>query len=256
MRIVVLTALTAAISLTAQAGKPGSGSSSRCTDTYVSFTIADYQTGMSSDNVVGKSYGNIYANGVNGVIARFNCDGDSAELSGDTVRSSYLNLGTALDGKAPSWAGSPAPIAFFNIPFGNCFNNADPTTCSHFTTYLKLTMGAPNTGSYFDMENASTSAGGLQSPASGVNNPCATAQVEVTYYPAGTPAATVPVPTPPAPSTGTGAPNTWYVVPLSSLSSCGAAPTPLYIGTLYSGQTKTQDIVGQFNIPFQILIQQ
>ena len=101
MKTVWLTLLAASLSFSAQGGKSG------CTDAPVTFTVIDNNPGMSSDG------NGPYLNGQNGVIARLNCDGDSAELSG--TRFVYLSLSLLVDGTAPAWTTSPGPVSFFNI---------------------------------------------------------------------------------------------------------------------------------------------
>lgn len=250
MRTVLMAMLAAGLCVSVQAGKPGGGGGGGCTTSPpVNFTVVDYNPGIASDG------GGQYVSGVSGVIGRLNCNGDSAELSG--ARHTFLNLGTPLDGKSPSWSGSPGPISFFNIPFGNCFNNGAPN-CPSFLTYLKVVMLSPASG-FFNMENSTGAVGGLQAPSGGMNSPCMTAQVQVTHYDAGTypgtPAAAIPVPSAPAASSNTGAPETWYVAPVASLSSCGSEPAPLYPGTLYGSQIKATSVIGQFSTPFVIVVQ-
>jgi hypothetical protein len=233
MKAVYLTLLAAGLSLSAQGGK------SSCTDAALSFTVTDNNPGMASDG------NGSYLNGANGVIARLNCDGDSAELSG--TRPVYLNLSLLVDGTAPSWTTSQAPVLFFNIPFGNYFFNAQPQAGSYsFTTYLKATMASPNTGYYFDMENPAGIASGLNAPDSGVNtSTCTTTAVNVTHYGAGTY------------QNNPGAPETWVVSPVSSPASCTGAVYAYNVGTLLKKNPhgNGQEIVGQFDLPFLIVIQ-
>jgi hypothetical protein len=219
MKIIYLAVLAAGLNLSAQAGKPPS-----CSDAAVTFTIGDDNPGMSSDGQ------GPYQNGIGGVIARLNCNGDSLELSG--ARPSILNLGTALNGTAPAWASSPAPVSFFNIPLGSLFNNAQPYPYYYsLTTYFKVTMASPNLGYFFNMENPSANIGGLQAPGSGVNTPIMTALVNVTHYPAGTYLG------------NSSAPETWIVSP---------ADPP--VGTLQSNLKGGVRSVAQFNLPFNITV--
>jgi hypothetical protein len=190
-----------------------------CTTGGANFTVADYLPGMSSDG------GGSYINSEQGVIGRINCNGQSLELSG--TRHTYLSLGTPINGTAPSWAASPAPVAFFNIPLGKFFNNAEPNpTDFSFTTYLDITMGSPNLGYYFSMQNPTESAG-LSAPTKGVNTPLVTTLVNVIHYGA--------TPT---------APETWVVTP--------ASISP--IGTLMSNLKGGLGEVGQFYLPFSITV--
>src|SRR5579872_2289036 len=101
MKMIYLAVLAAAVTLSAKGGK------SSCTDAGANFTITDQPAGspgLSSDG------GGQYVNGESGVIGRINCDGDSLELSGS--RQSLLLLGAAVNGSAPGWASSSAPVAF------------------------------------------------------------------------------------------------------------------------------------------------
>lgn len=228
-----LAVLAAGLSLSAQGGKPG------CTDAGVTFTVTvtDNNPGMSSDG------NQTYANGVGGVIARLNCDGDSAELSG--TRPVYLNLSKLLDGTAPAWTANPAPALFFNIPFGKYFNNPLPSPSSTFTTYLKVTMASPNAGYYFDMENPNADAP-LNSPDSGVNTTtCTTTLVNVVHYAAGTY------------QNNPSAPETWVVSPDSSPASCSGSVSGYNVGTLLGPKPRGNGLetVGQFDVPFLITIQ-
>jgi len=212
MKKVCLAVLAAVMSLSAQKQQT-------CTTAGANFAVADYVQGMSSDGA------GEYVNGEQGVIGRINCNGQSLELSG--TRHTYLTLGTAINGTAPSWAGSPAPVAFFNIPLGIFFNNGEPNPNNFsLTTYLDVTMGSPNLGYYFDMQNPNQSAG-LSAPMKGVNTPLVTALVSVIHY-AATPTA----------------PETWVVTP-------GSSPV---IGTLSSNLKGGLRAVGQFNLPFSITV--
>jgi hypothetical protein len=212
MKTLCLAVLVAAMSLSAQ-GKHS------CTNGGANFTIADDVPGMSSDG------GGQYINGEQGVIGRINCDGDSLELSG--TRHAYLTLGTAISGTAPSWADGQAPVAFFNIPLGQFFNNAEPNPYNFsFTTYLEITMGEPNLGYYFDMENPGANAP-LNAPSKGVNTPFSTTLVNVAHYAA----------------TAT-APETWVVTPASNPA----------IGTLMANLKGGLHAVGQFYLPFSITV--
>ena len=224
MKMIFLTLLAAGLSLTAQGGKPAS-----CTDAGANFTITDQSAGnpgLSSDG------GGQYVNGESGVIGRINCDGDSLELSGS--RHSLLLLGAALNGGAPGWAGNSAPVAFFNIPLGSHFNNAEPDPSTYtITTYFKVTMASPHLGYYFDLENPNANAGGLQSPSSGVNTPNITTLVNVTHYPQ-----MVDV------SGNVTEPETWIVTPYSSPA----------VGTLLSNVKGGLRPVGQFDTAFSITV--
>lgn len=224
MRTIFLSLLTVGLTLSAEGGK------NSCTDASANFTIMDQPTGnpgLSSDG------GGPYVNGENGVIGRINCDGESLELSGS--RPSLLLLGTALNGGAPSWANSPAPVSFFNIPLGNYFNNAEPDPSNYptFTTYLKVTMASPNLGYFFDLENPTATAP-LQPPSSGVNTlSTTTTLVNVSHYPQVVDA-----------GGNVTQPETWIVTPFSSPA----------VGTLLSNQKGGVRQVGQFATAFYIVV--
>jgi hypothetical protein len=151
----------------------------------------------------------------------------SAESTAMVKAWSCPGRGTPINGTVPSWAASPAPVAFFNIPLGKFFNNAEPNpTDFSFTTYLDITMGSPNLGYYFSMQNPTESAG-LSAPTKGVNTPLVTTLVNVIHYGA--------TPT---------APETWVVTP--------ASISP--IGTLMSNLKGGLGEVGQFYLPFSITV--
>jgi hypothetical protein len=212
--LAVALSLSPGLSLSAKGGKTS------CTTAGANFDIAYISSGpgLSSDG------GLQYVNGELGVIGRINCDGQSLELSG--VRHSYLTLGAALSGTKPAWADSPAPVAFFNIPLGKYFNNAQPDPMVRdFTTYLKVTMASPNLGYYFNMENPDADAP-LNAPGGGVNTPLSTTLVNVHHIPAGSD------------------PETWVVTP-------GASPA---VGTLMSNAKGGLRTVGQFDAPFSITV--
>ena len=247
MKHVCLLAMATALSLFAKGG------TGRCTNTNnnVSFTILDNNPGITSDG------GGAYLDQTGStVLARLNCNGQSAELSGIGTtgsRHAFLNLANAPFNQAD--------IGFFNIPFGNCFTFAETDTaantgsagsCGQFYTYLKVMTSANSVAYFFNMENQqSDTVGGLNAPLSGINNGCETSQVQVTYYPAG--AYPGPSPTPlvaPPVSSNTGAPATWYVAPIPSISGCSGYP-----GALYAGQTNNKGFVGHFDSPFVIVIQ-
>ena len=231
MKTMLLALLAASVTVPAQ-GKPSS-----CTNAPVNITIQNFNPGISSDG------SGTYENGVNGVKAILNCNGQSIELSG--TRPTYLNLtfSQPLDGTAPAWS-SPAPIAFFNIPLGIYFNNAQPfgTQKITFTTYLKTTMA--NSAGFFYMENPSASAP-LNAPGSGVNNSnCTTSLVYVDHYPAGVYA--------------TDAPETWDVYPdLNPQPPLCIGPITEYnVGTVvYPLGKGNKSGTAQYSAPFHILIQ-
>ena len=209
---------------------------SSCTDVPVTFTIAYYPSGtpgLSSDNL------GAYANGGGGVKnAILNCNGESAELSVDAVnRNVYLNLGAPgalVNGTDP--LPNPAPISFFNIPFGNFFYNAQPqSTTYNFTTYLKLNMAA--SGYYFDMQNPAANAP-LQPPGSGINTPCNTTLVNVSHTPA-----------------SGSTPETWVVTPDSSSETCqGQNVTDVGTLTIPPAGKHGSGTSAQFQAPFSITI--
>jgi len=216
--LAVALSLSPGLSLSAKGGKTS------CTTAGANFTIADsFSPGLSSDS------GGEYVNGVDGVIGRINCNGQSLELSG--TRPSILILGGGyLNGTAPPW--SSAPVAFFNIPLGHYFNNAQPTDGDFsFTTYLKVTMASPNLGYFFNMENPDADAP-LNSPDSGVNTPLTTTLVNVDHL-----AATA--------STH----ETWVVTPVPT-----PPDTPPAVGTLMSNVRGGLRAVGQFDVPFSITV--
>jgi hypothetical protein len=121
-------------------------------------------------------------------------------------------------------------VAFFNIPLGKYFNNAqpDPAPWDH-TTYLKVTMASPNPGYFFDMENPGADAP-LNGPDRGVNTPLTTILVNVHHTPA-----------------GSNNPETWVVTPI--LDSDGRA-----VGTLMSKLNGGLRAVGQFDAAFSITV--
>ena len=227
---VLAAALTIAPSLSspAKAGKPSS-----CTTAGANFIIADGPTGLSSDG------GGQYVNGENGVIGRINCNGESLELSG--TRRSNLNLGgTVLNGSAP-W--STSPVAFFNIPLGVYFNNAQPDpTERNYTTYLKLVMASPNNGYFFNLENPDADAP-LNDPDRSLNAPLVTTLVHVHHCPANADPTTTNCPA--------NTPETWVVTPEPPAD--GSADHPV-VGTLMSNLKGGLRTVGQFNAPFSITV--
>jgi len=194
---------------------------SSCTTLGANFEITDNSPGLSSDGQI------FYENGVGGVIGRINCNGQSLELSGD--RHPTLTLGAALSGTNAPWGNDPAPVAFFNIPLGIYFNNAQPDPNDrYFTTYLKLTLASPNLGYFFNMENPDADAP-LNDPDRGVNTPQTTILVNVHHTPAGS------------------GPETWVVTPI--LDSNGHA-----VGTLMANVKGGLRTVGQFDAPFSITV--
>jgi hypothetical protein len=213
--------LAAALSLSVTWNLSANRGKTSCTTAGANFTIADgFSSGLSSDG------GGEYKNGVDGVIGRINCNGQSLELSG--TRRSKLNLGGAwLNGTVPDW--STSPVAFFNIPLGIYFNNAQPTDGDFsFTTYLKMTMASPNLGYFFNMENPDADAP-LNDPDRNVNAPLTTTLVNVHHIPAGSD------------------PETWIVTPV--LNPDGEA-----VGTLMSNVKGGLRAVGQFDAPFSITV--
>ena len=223
MKSICLAAVLAvALSLSPGLGLSAKGAKTSCTTAGANFDITYIPApgaGLSSDGN-GK-----YVNGELGVIGRINCDGQSLELSG--VRHSMLTLGAALSGTNAPWGHDPAPVAFFNIPLGIYFNNAqpDPNNYPDFTTYLKVTMASPNLGYFFNMENPAADAP-LNAPDGGVNTPLPTILVNVHHTPAGP------------------GPETWVVTP-------GASPA---VGTLMSNAKGGLRTVGQFDAPFSITV--
>ncbi len=222
--------LAAALSLSPSLSVPAKGGKTSCTTAYANFTIADYSPGLSSDGINNGQY----VNGVDGVIGRINCNGQSLELSG--TRHSNLTLGAAgLNGTTP-W--STSPVAFFNIPLGSYFNNAQPDPVErNFTTYLKLVMASPNNGYFFNLENPGADAP-LNDPDRGVNTPLVTTLVHVHHIPADASAM------PPTP-------ETWVVTPEPPAD--GSADNPV-VGTLMSNLKGGLRVVGQFNAPFSITV--
>ncbi|HEV8416250.1 MAG TPA: hypothetical protein VGQ49_21840 [Bryobacteraceae bacterium] len=225
MKSICLAAVLAvALSLSPGLSQPAKGGKTSCTTAGANFDIQYISApgaGLSSD---GQDF---YENGVGGVIGRINCNGQSLELSGD--RHPTLTLGAALSGTNAPWGNDPAPVAFFNIPLGNFFNNAqpDPAPWDH-TTYLKVTMASPNSGYFFNMENPGAEAP-LNSPDRGVNTPLTTILVNVHHTPAGS------------------GPETWVVTPI--LDSNGHA-----VGTLMANVKGGLRTVGQFDAPFSITV--
>ena len=220
--MICLAAMATALTLSAKGGKTS------CTDAGANFTIADQSgPGLSSDGA------GQYINSENGVIGRINCNGESLELSG--TRHSFLLLGTPLTGGYPNWASSSAPVAFFNIPLGIKFNNAEPDPNNYtITTYFEVTMATPNLGYYFDLENPGAGMSiGLSSPSTAVNTPAVTTPVSVTHIPQvvdqfGNVTES----------------ETWVVTPLT---------TPA-VGTLLSNLKGGLRPVGQFSTAFTITI--
>jgi hypothetical protein len=229
MKTILLALLAATATVPPQGGKPPS-----CTNAPVNITVQDFNPGISSDGSL------TYVNGSGGVKAILNCNGQSIELSG--TRPTYLNLNfsQAVDGAPPAWS-SPAPIAFFNIPLGNQFNNAQPygTEKETFTTFLKVTMA--NSTGFFYMENPNASLP-LNAPSSGVNNStCTTTLVYVDHYPAGVYA--------------TNAPETWDVYPDPQPASCIGAINAYNVGTVVYPLGKNKNGTAQYSAPFHMLIQ-
>jgi hypothetical protein len=212
--------LSVALSLSPGLSSPAKGGKTSCTTAGANFDITYIPSGpgLSSDG------GLLYENGVAGVIGRINCNGQSLELSG--ARHSTLTLGDALSGTNAPWGHNPAPVAFFNIPLGNYFNNAqpDPALWDH-TTYLKVTMADPNLGYFFNMENPDSDAP-LNAPDRGVNTSLTTIKVNVHHTPAGPD------------------PETWIVTP-------DAGPA---VGTLMANVKGGLRTVGQFDVPFHITV--
>jgi len=228
MKSICLAAVLAvALSLSPGLSQSAKGGKTSCTTVGANFDIQYIPapgTGLSSDG--GGPYVNGDLNG--GVIGRINCNGQSLELSG--VRHSYLTLGAALSGTKPAWADSPAPVAFFNIPLGVYFNNAQPDPKErYFKTYLKVTMASPNLGYFFNMENPDADAP-LNDPDRGVNTPLTTILVNVHHIPAGSNPVTDP--------------ETWVVTPAASPA----------VGTLMSNVKGGLRAVGQFDAPFNITV--
>jgi len=218
--IYVAAVLAVALSLSPTLSLSAGGGKASCTTVGANFTIADNAPGMSSDGA------GTYFNGVDGVIGRINCNGQSLELSGlSGGRSVKLNLGGGLlNGTAPAW--STGPVAFFNIPLGIYFNNAQPDpTVRDFTTYLKVNMASPNPGYFFNMENPDAEAP-LNDPTRGLNTPLTTILVNVHHTPVGS------------------GPETWVVTP-------SASPA---VGTLMSNAKGGLRAVGQFDAPFSITV--
>jgi hypothetical protein len=217
----ILLAAVLAVALSLSPGLSPSAKADRgkssCTTLGANFEITDNSPGLSSDGQI------FYENGVGGVIGRINCNGQSLELSG--TRRSILNLGAGyLNGTAPTW--SSAAVAFFNIPLGIYFNNAQPDPNDrYFTTYLKLTLASPNLGYFFNMENPDADAP-LNDPDRGVNTPQTTILVNVHHIPAGSD------------------PETWVVTPAASPA----------VGTLMSNTQGGLRAVGQFDAPFHIKV--
>lgn len=237
MKAIWIAAIAAAVSISMQGG-------SRCTDPSLIFTISNSYTDPKS----GSSYnsgllndGNVtYSNGVNGVNATLQiCNGSNgATLGGLGVgRNVSLYLANTVAGTGlPSWASNPAPVLYLTIPFGSFVTNT--TQDYYFTTYLKVTMAAPNTDYYFDMENSHATAP-FNPPPSDLNMPCDTALVNVHHIPA-----------------ASASNETWMVWPGSgSTSSC--SPPAALVGTLLgpSPHSKSQVNVGQSTVPFYITIQ-
>lgn len=223
MKSICLAAILAVtLSLTPGLSPSAKGGKTSCTTAGANFDIAYISSGPGLSSDGGGPYVNGDLNG--GVIGRINCNGQSLELSG--VRHSILTLGAALSGTNAPWGHDPAPVAFFNIPLGKYFNNAqpDPAPWDH-TTYLKLTMASPNLGYFFNMENPAADAP-LNSPDGGVNTPLTTILVNVQHIPAGS------------------GPETWIVTP-------GASPA---VGTLMSNIKGGLRTVGQFDTPFSITV--
>ena len=222
--LAVALSLTPGLSPSAKGGKPSS-----CTTVGANFTIADHDADNIPFALSSNGYGT-YVNGVDGVIGRINCNGQSLELSG--TQHPMLNLGARLlNGALP--IEPSAPVAFFNIPLGSSFNNAqpDPAPWDH-TTYLKVTMASPNPGYFFNMENPDAYLP-LNDPDRGVNTPLATILVNVHHTPEGFDPVTDP--------------ETWVVTPV--LNSDGKA-----VGTLMSNVKGGLRTVGQFDAPFSITV--
>jgi len=221
----LLALLAGSLTVSAQGGKPSS-----CTNAPVNITIQDFNPGISSDG------SGTYANGTGGVKAILNCNGQSIELSG--IRPSYLNVTSPpLYGTAPAWPNS-APIAFFNIPLGNNFNNPQP----QFTTYLKATMA--NSAGFFYMENPNATAP-LNPADSDVNNSiCTTSLVYVDHYPAGTYL------------NNTAAPETWDVYSDLNSAQCAGPLNVSSVGTaVYPLGKGNKTGTAQYSAPFHMLVQ-
>lgn len=227
--------LAVALSLSPGLSQPAKGGKTSCTTVGANFTIADSFAG--NPTALSSNGGSFYTNGDPGVIGRINCNGQSLELSVSGARQPSLNLGgRLLNGTLP--IASSAPVAFFNIPLGMYFNNAQPTEGDFpFTTYLKVTMASPNLGYFFNMENPNADAP-LNDPARGVNAPLVTTLVHVHHIPADA-AATPPIP------------ETWIVTPEPPADGSAAYPV---VGTLMSNVKGGLRAVGQFDAPFNITV--
>ena len=226
MKSIYLAVLAVALSLSPGLTPSAKGGKSSCTTEGANFEIADNFAG--NPTALSSNGGSTYTNGDPGVIGRINCNGQSLELSVSGVRQPSLNLGgRLLNGTLP--IGSSAPVAFFNIPLGIHFNNAQPDPAPWtLTTYLKVTMASPNLGYFFNMENPNADLP-LNDPDQGVNTPLITTLVNVQHIPAGSNPVT---------------PETWVVTPAASPA----------VGTLRSNVKGGLRTVGQFDAPFSIKV--
>lgn len=228
--------LAAALSLSAQGGK--------CNDPGLIFTISstytDPSTGTGNNAGLLPDNQGPYINGTSGVKAVINtCNGsDGATLSpGTSGRTVWLNLVNKVDTtRTPSWTSNPAPVLFFTIPN---ITYLSATVPGPFTTYMKVTMAAPNSGYYFDMENSDAMAP-FNPPSPNINAPCFTALVRVQHIPATADGSTK---------------ETWIVWPDSSPASCTGGVTGSQVGTLLASGHPNPVSAGQFTVPFYITIQ-
>jgi hypothetical protein len=175
----------------------------------------------------------------NGVINV--CSGSNDVTFFDTTKGSkrfvtydYRNV-VHSNPSTPSWVNSPVIGGGFNV--ANVLYNYSPSTTYSFTTAFSANSGG-NANIYLRIQNPlrDTQRGTDQPNA---NTPCVTALVHVQHIPA-------------TPSSK----ETWIVWSDSATgSSCtDRATTPLQVGSLLDSRTSPWSSVGQFSLPFYVII--
>lgn len=181
-----------------------------------------------------------YVNGQNGVSAALTtCNGtDDAVLSPGNSRAVGVNLQNAVDTttQTPSWTNSVVRgggISIWKLLYN--YSAATATTTYSFTTGMGV-FGVNSSTFYYRMENSSRDTSSTAD--SGSNNPCGTALVNVTHYPATSMAKEM-----------------WIVWPDSSGTNCTTGGMHSQVGTLFDSTKNAFTNVGQFTTPFYIVIQ-
>lgn len=221
----------------------GYAQKTKCTDPSVTFTISssytDPFTGQGYNSAILPDKGGAYVGGQNGVSAVLKtCEGtNDAILTPGKSRTVSINLHNAVStsSQTPSWTNNTVGAGGINV--WNLLYSYQPQSYYTFTTGI----GVPGVDSpvyYYRLENPSRQAGGSTDP--GTNSPCATALVNVAHYPAAYLSPT--------------SPETWYVWPDSTPTTCASGQTAAQVGTLFLYTSSFQN-VGQFTTPFFITIQ-